>query len=60
MVEMGDLREGIMPSDLDSTVKQVLELEGIELVGIGTNLACFGGSNPMKKKWKICLQLQRY
>ena len=46
MVELGDLREGLMPSDLDDTVTQVLELKGITLVGIGTNLACFGGVKP--------------
>ena len=50
MVEMGDLREGLMPSDLDSTIKQVLELRGIELVGLGTNLACFSGIKPNDKK----------
>jgi len=50
MVELGDLREGLMPADLDNTVNQVLELEGIELVGIGTNLACFGGVKPDEKK----------
>jgi len=50
MVELGDLREGIMPLDLDSTIKQVLELKGIELVGLGTNLACFGGIEPDKEK----------
>lgn len=50
MVELGDLREGLMPSDLDKTVKQVLELENIELVGIGTNLACFGGVKPDDEK----------
>jgi len=50
MLELGDLREGLMPMDLDSTIKQVLELEGIELVGLGTNLACFGGIAPDKEK----------
>ena len=50
MVEMGDLREGIMPSDLFDTVKQVIALPGIEIAGLGTNLACFGGINPDKKK----------
>ena len=46
MVELGDLREGIMPSDLDGTIEQILDLDGIELIGIGTNLACFGGIKP--------------
>jgi predicted amino acid racemase len=46
MVEMGDLREGIMPQDLDSVIEQVLELRGIDLLGIGTNLKCFAGVIP--------------
>jgi predicted amino acid racemase len=50
MVELGDLREGLMPSDLKETVKQVLKLKGIELDGIGTNLSCFGGIQPDKEK----------
>ncbi len=50
MVELGDLREGLMPSDLEDTVKGVVGLEGIELVGIGTNLACLGGIKPDEEK----------
>ncbi|MFC1581485.1 alanine/ornithine racemase family PLP-dependent enzyme [Candidatus Neomarinimicrobiota bacterium] len=50
MVELGDLREGLVPSDLDNTVKQVLELRGIEIVGLGTNLACLGGIKPNDEK----------
>ena len=50
MVELGDLREGIMLSDLENTVNEVIELKGIELAGIGTNLACFGGIKPNNEK----------
>jgi len=50
MIELGDLREGIMPEDLDATVKQILKLDGVVLKGIGTNLACFGGINPDQDK----------
>ena len=57
MVELGDLREGLMPSDLDDTIEHVLALENIELIGLGTNLACFGGIKPDEKKWDTCLQL---
>lgn len=46
MVELGDLREGLMPVEVPGVVEQVLELDGIALVGIGTNLACFGGIAP--------------
>jgi predicted amino acid racemase/D-alanyl-D-alanine dipeptidase len=50
MVELGDLREGLMPADLNSTVEQVLKLKGIKLAGIGSNLACFGGVKPDEEK----------
>lgn len=50
MAELGDLREGILPADLEPAVEQVLRLDGIELVGLGTNLACFGGIRPTEAK----------
>jgi predicted amino acid racemase len=46
MVELGDLREGIMPDDLHDIVRTVLKLPGITLQGIGTNLACHSGAAP--------------
>lgn len=46
MVELGDLREGIMPARLDETVRKVLRLPNILLMGIGTNLACRSGVSP--------------
>jgi len=50
MIELGDLREGILPSDLEVVVKETLSLQGIKLVGVGTNLACFGGVRPTEAK----------
>ena len=35
-----------MPADLVSTIDQLLLLKGIELAGIGANLACLGGIRP--------------
>jgi predicted amino acid racemase len=46
MVELGDLREGIMPGDLFDTVRTVSAFPGIVLRGIGTNLACQNGVIP--------------
>lgn len=46
MVELGELREGIMPDRLIDFYRQVFELEGIEVAGIGTNLACMYGVLP--------------
>jgi ornithine racemase len=49
MVEMGDLREGIMPADLEDAVGKTLLLPGIRFMGIGTNLACRSGVSPDSK-----------
>lgn len=46
MVELGDLREGIMPELLERTVAEVLRLPNISLEGIGANLACRSGVSP--------------
>jgi predicted amino acid racemase len=46
MVELGDLREGIMPDDVMSYVREILSLPNIVFKGIGTNLACRSGVSP--------------
>jgi predicted amino acid racemase len=46
MVELGDLREGIMPVDLENAVRETLRLPNVVLRGIGTNLACHNGVTP--------------
>lgn len=46
MVELGDLREGIMPEDLIDAVRETISLPSIQFEGIGTNLACRNGVSP--------------
>jgi len=46
MVELGDLREGIMPCNLESMVRAISGLPNIEFKGIGANLACRNGVSP--------------
>lgn len=46
MVDLGDLREGVLPQDLDAVVERVLTLPNLKLVGIGVNLTCYGGVIP--------------
>jgi predicted amino acid racemase len=46
MVELGDLREGILPVDLDEVVRRTLRLPNLKLLGIGANLACQSGVCP--------------
>jgi predicted amino acid racemase len=46
MVDLGDLREGMMPAELPAFVAAVGALRHIDLVGIGVNLTCYGAIVP--------------
>lgn len=48
MVDIGDLREGILPDDLIKTINKILALDSahIKISGIGANLACCSGVLP--------------
>lgn len=57
MVDVGDLREGIMTDNVLKTVRKVITLEGIELIGLGTNMGCFGGILPEYNNLNILVNL---
>lgn len=57
MIELGDLREGIMGESLMTFYKKVFELPHIEVAGIGSNLNCLSGIMPSKDK---LIQLSLY
>ena len=46
MIELGDLREGILPGSLIGFYKDVFHLSNIEVKGIGANLGCLAGAVP--------------
>lgn len=47
MFDLGDLREGIYyQDDYLKLVKEVLSFTNLKLIGIGTNLTCYGGVIP--------------
>lgn len=50
MVELGDLREGVMGESLIDFYQKVFELPNIEVVGLGSNLNCLNGIMPSKDK----------
>ncbi|KIA90694.1 alanine racemase [Kaistella jeonii] len=50
MVEMGELREGIMVRNLMHFYDEVIALSNIEVVGLGTNLNCLNGILPDERK----------
>ena len=49
MVELGDLREGIMPDELPALIEQAEALEHVRVAGLGVNLSCFGGIVPTQE-----------
>jgi predicted amino acid racemase len=57
MVELGDLREGIMPEDVTDTVRETLNLPNIVFKGIGTNLACRSGVSPDSRNMTMLSEL---
>jgi len=46
MIELGDLREGILPGNLIEFYMNVFDLENIEVLGIGANVGCLAGAVP--------------
>jgi predicted amino acid racemase len=50
MIELGDLREGIMGSHLMEFYESILQLPHIEVAGIGANLNCLNGVMPSEDK----------
>jgi predicted amino acid racemase len=46
MLDLGDLREGILPENLVDFVGEIINLDGIRIHGIGVNLTCYGAVIP--------------
>ena len=57
MIELGDLREGVMGSNLIDFYEKIFMLPNIKVTGIGTNLNCLSGVYPSQDK---LIQLSLY
>lgn len=57
MIELGELREGVLRSDFMDFYAAIFKLPNIEVIGIGTNLTCMYGVLPSKDK---LIQLSLY
>lgn len=57
MIELGDLREGVVREDLIDFYSQIFKLPRIKIVGLGTNLNCLHGVMPDRDK---LIQLSLY
>lgn len=58
MVDVGDRREGIMPENVVNIAAEILSLDNIELVGLGTNLTCFCGVLPSDNNMQLLINLK--
>lgn len=59
MVDLGDLREGIWPTDLPGVVEEVLKMDHLYLKGLGVNLTCWGGVLPTEENMGKLTELAR-
>jgi len=57
MVETGDRREGVMAEDAIDVARAMRSLPGIDLIGIGANLACIGGVVPTRENVQLLVDV---
>lgn len=57
MIELGELREGVLRENLIDFYQHIFNLEYVEVIGIGTNLGCMYGIEPTYDKM---IQLSLY
>lgn len=57
MIELGELREGVLGHDFMAFYESVFQLENIKVIGIGANLSCLYGVLPNHDK---LIQLSLY
>jgi ornithine racemase len=60
MIEVGDLREGIPPKDLDNIVEEVLSFSTIKLQGLAMNVGCYGGVLPSYQNTSLLVNLRKH
>jgi predicted amino acid racemase len=58
MVDVGDLREGVWPDRAIGLVKEASKLPGIDVIGLGCNLACYGGVIPTVANMNALIEIR--
>ena len=60
MIDFGDLREGFYDEDeLFAAVERCQTLDGVRVIGIGTNLTCFGAVIPTMDHMRRLVELKK-
>jgi len=57
MIDLGDLREGIMPDDTLQMIGEIRKLSGVKIIGIGTNFCCISGVMPTSENLTKLVEL---
>jgi predicted amino acid racemase len=57
MVDVGDRREGVLPEDVAGIAARIDEIEGIQLVGLGSNIGCLSGLGPSERDTGLLVEL---
>lgn len=50
MIDLGDLREGILPSEVDQFADTLIRCPYVRCMGVGVNFGCYGGTLPTVEK----------
>ncbi len=58
MVDVGDLREGVLYKDYLDLIDKALQIKGVKVIGIGTNVGCYGGVLPTYQNTSLLLELK--
>lgn len=58
MVDLGDLREGVLIEDAECIVREIVKLDNIKMIGLGTNVTCYGGVIPDKENLGKLIKLK--
>ena len=61
MIDVGDLREGVFGLEqLREIAPQIRECKGVELVGLGTNVGCYGSILPSVENTGVLVRLRDF
>lgn len=59
MVDLGDLREGYYYNEnLMKAVEEIIQLQGVDIVGLGTNMTCYGAVIPKPQDLQKLIEIK--
>ena len=56
MVDVGDLREGLWPDEMEAMGRTLASCRRVRCMGVGTNIGCFGGVLPTPENMNLLVE----